>query len=461
MDAVILQSLGGAETVTGSKHFLTTPSLNVLIDCGLFQGIKSLREQNWQKLPIPVGDIDVLILTHAHLDHCGYIPLLVKKGFRGKIYSSEPTRDLARLIMLDSAKIQEEDAARANRFRYSKHSTALPLYTVKDAENSLELFKAVSFNELITLNEHISFMIKPSGHILGAGSVSMMCYGHTIVFSGDIGRLSSQLLESPDYFTTADYVIMESTYGDKLHSTEDPAEQLSDIINETVKLKGNILIPTFAVGRAQELMFMITKLKKEKKIPSQIPVFLDSPMAAEATKISDKYAGFFKVDKQDWLSIKEGVTINSDFQQTEEIIQRKGSKIILAASGMLTGGRVLEYLKHYVSDQKNVVLLMGYQAEGTRGRALQNRNHELKIHGAYYPVHVRVREITGLSAHADQSELLHWLSKFVNRPQQVILVHGEHNALETLRVKIKDTFNIPVKIMKPNQQNVLFFCEPV
>lgn len=460
-NAVVLQSLGAAETVTGSKHLLRTPGFNILIDCGLFQGIKSLRELNWQKLPLRVEDIDVLILTHAHLDHCGYIPLLVKSGFKGKIYMSQPTSALTKLILMDSAKIQEEDSERANRFRYSKHKPALPLYTVRDAERSFEQFVSIRCGELVKLTGSINFRFKLSGHMLGACSVELNCYGKSIVFSGDIGRVTSPVLQTPDYFTSADYVIMESTYGDKLHGLEDASEQLAEVINETIRLKGNILIPSFAVGRAQELMYLITQLKEAGKIPAHIPIFLDSPMAAQATDISLQFPDFFKIDKKDWVDVKQHVTINRDFRNTEDIIQKKGSKVIIAASGMLSGGRVLEYMKHYASDPRNVVLLMGYQAEGTRGRALQNQSPEIKIHGQYYDVKARVVEIASLSAHADQSELLNWLSKFEKKPAQVMLVHGEPCAQEALRVKIQDTFKVPVKIMKQNQDVLLFLAEEV
>lgn len=461
MNAIAIQSFGAAETVTGSKHLLKTPDLNILIDCGLFQGIKSLRELNWQKPPFPIEDIDVLVLTHAHLDHCGYIPLLVKWGFKGKIFMSRPTADLTKLILLDSAKIQEEDAERANRFHYSKHTPALPLYTVSDAEKSFNQFVSIECGELINLNKHVSFHFKLSGHILGACSAEFNCYGKTILFSGDIGRVSSPVLEAPDFFTAADYVIMESTYGDKLHGTADPSEQLAEVINETIQLKGNILIPSFAVGRAQELMYILNQLKVTGKIPANIPVFLDSPMAAHATDISVKYPQFFKVGGEAWHELKNHISINRDSRNTDDIIQKQGSKIIIAASGMLSGGRVLEYLKHYVGNERNVILMMGYQAEGTRGRALQNHSPDVKIHGRFYDVRARVVEITGLSAHADQAELLNWLSKIKIKPLQVMLVHGEPNAQEALRVKIKDIFKIPVKIMKQNHENILFIAEPV
>lgn len=456
MSVVSLQSLGAAGTVTGSKHLLKTPWLNILVDCGLFQGVKSLRELNWDGLPIPADEIDAVILTHAHLDHCGYLPLLTKGGFKGHIFMSPPTAELARLILLDSAKIQEEDAEKANRRHYTKHRPALPLYNVGDADRCIGQFRSIECDVPVKLDEDVNFRFKLSGHILGACSVELNCYGKTIVFSGDIGRIESPVLNAPDYFTSADFVVMESTYGDKLHGHEDPADKLADLINETIKLKGNILIPSFAVGRAQELMYLLTQLKDSGKIPRNIPVYLDSPMAAEASEITFRYPEYFKTPAIIWNRIKKEVTINRDFRNTEEIISKSGSKIIIAASGMLTGGRVLEYLKNYVSDVRNLIFIIGFQAEGTRGRALLNGSADIKIHGQFYQVNARVKEITSLSAHADQSELLNWLSKFKGRPRRVMLVHGEPSALEALRVKIQDVFNIPVEIMKLEKELTLF-----
>lgn len=458
MNAVILQSLGAAETVTGSKHYLKTPELNILVDCGLFQGIKRLREKNWQKLPVKPSDIDVIILTHAHLDHCGYIPLLVKGGFTGKIYMTMPTRELTELILLDSAKIQEEDADKANRNRYSKHVPALPLYTTAEAETSFGNFVTVTCNTSIHLNDHVNFRLKPSGHILGACSVEIICYGKTIVFSGDIGRFQSPILAAPEYFTSADYVIMESTYGNRLHENNDPSEELANIINKTIDRGGNIIIPSFAVGRAQDLMYILIRLKKLNKIPDSIPIILDSPMAATATDVLLRYPEFSKISEAECQEINDNITINRDYRNTARIINQRRSKIILAASGMLTGGRVLEYVKSYIGDNRNTILLVGYQAEGTRGKALQDKVHEIKIHGKYYAVKAEVAEVTGLSAHADQSELIDWVKRFKTPPGQIMLVHGEPSAQEALRVKIQYELHIPVKILRPNDDVILYTC---
>ncbi|EJL70595.1 MBL fold metallo-hydrolase RNA specificity domain-containing protein [Chryseobacterium populi] len=447
MDTIILKSLGGAETVTGSKHLLKTSELTILVDCGLFQGIKSLREQNWESLNVDVAEIDIVILTHAHLDHCGYIPLLVKNGFKGKIYMTEPTKELAKLILLDSAKLQEEDAEKANFHHYTKHNPAKPLYTINDAERSFKQFFTVSENTAIKLSDHIQCRFKPCGHIIGACSVEIKCFEKTIIFSGDIGRTHSTILPPPDFFTEADFIVMESTYGDRLHDNTNLYDKLEHWINLTVKNHGNIIIPSFAVGRAQELIYILYQLKEQNRIPYNLPVIMDSPMAASATDIMVEYAEHIIVNKEKWLEIIEQVNINKEYTNTEEIVHNKQSKIIIAGSGMMTGGRVLEYLKHDIGNSRNTVLIVGFQAEGTRGRALLNESHELKIHGKYYPANANVVELTGLSAHADQSELMEWIRKFKNSPQQIMLVHGEPSAQEALRVKIQTELQIPVKIL--------------
>lgn len=444
---MIIKSLGGAGTVTGSKHLLKTSELTLLIDCGLFQGLKALREQNWESLSIDLAEIDVVILTHAHLDHCGYIPLLVKNGFKGKIYMTEPTRELTKLILLDSAKLQEEDAEKANYHHYTKHNPAKPLYTINDAEKSFKQFFTVKENTSIQLSNHIHCRFKPCGHIIGACSVEIVYFDKTIIFSGDIGRSHSAILPPPDFFTKADFLVMESTYGDRLHDNTNLYDSLAHWINHTVKNHGNIIIPCFAVGRAQELIYILYRLKEQNRIPHNLPIIMDSPMAASATDIMVEYAEYTTVDQDKWLEIIEHVNINREYANTAEIVHDKQSKIIIAGSGMLTGGRALEYLKHDIGNSRNTVLIVGFQAEGTRGRALLNESHELKIHGKYYPVKAKIVELTGLSAHADQSELIEWIRKYKNPPRQIMLVHGEPSALEALRVKIQTDLKIPAKIL--------------
>jgi len=458
-NGIYLQSLGAAQTVTGSKHLLKTPRFNLLIDCGLFQGIKYLREKNWAPLSVAPASIDALILTHAHLDHCGYIPLLVKNGFRGKIYATNATRDLAELILRDSAKLQEEDAWKANKHNYTKHNPAKPLYDTNDVEKALPHFVTIEPCESCKLTEHIWFQFYPAGHIQGACSIEVNCYGKNIFFSGDIGRYKSELLYAPSHLASADIVVMESTYGDRLHEKKDVVEELAMVINDTILKGGNVLIPCFAVGRAQEIIHLIYRIKQAKKIPPFLPVYLDSPMAASASKILSKYSEWLTISKKECAQMFSGVTINEDYHGTEEIIQKKGGKIVLAASGMLTGGRVLEYLKHYVTDSRNTVLVMGFQAEGTRGRALLNRAHEIKMHGKYYAVNARIEEITELSAHADQGELITWLKEFTTWPKQLYLVHGEPCAMDTLRVKIKDVLDMDAVMLKQDEAQLLFPVE--
>ncbi len=453
---VSLTSLGAAQTVTGSKHLLRTPELNILIDCGLFQGLKELREKNWGAFPVDPASINVMILTHAHLDHCGYIPLLVKKGFKGKIYMTPPTKELTELILLDSAKIQEEDAEHANAMGYSKHHPAKPLYTTEDAELAFSRFVTIEHSVEFELTPDVSFQFRKNGHILGSACVELNCYGKKIIFSGDIGRYTSDFLLPPSNIDGADFVVMESTYGDRLHDQKNPSDQLAAIINKTILQHGNVLIPSFAVGRAQEIMHIINELKNSAKIPTHVPVYLDSPMAANATDILCRYPKWHKLSHDKCTSVCKDVIINRDYHNTKKIIANSNSKIIIAASGMITGGRVLEYLKHYLGDKRNTILLVGYQAEGTRGRALQNGAHEIKMHGKFYPVKAAVAEIPGLSAHADQAELIHWLKQFKHLPEKIFLVHGEPSAQEALRVKIQDELNILVEIQKPNEEKILF-----
>ncbi|MGP8214446.1 MAG: MBL fold metallo-hydrolase RNA specificity domain-containing protein [Bacteroidia bacterium] len=452
---VSIQFLGAAATVTGSKHLLKTPEKNILIDCGLFQGIKSLRLRNWQPLPVATGQINLVILTHAHLDHCGYLPLLVKAGYKGDILMTAPTRDLVEVILRDSAKIQEEDAEYANKHRHSKHKPALPLYTLAEVEQTLTHCVTRNDNEWIQLSPNIRFRFLKNGHILGSAFIDTECFGKKIVFSGDIGREKSEIMFAPSIVEDADFLVMESTYGNKLHPAATAKAQLADIINATIRRKGNLLIPSFAVGRAQELMHIITVLKKEKHIPD-IPVYMDSPMGADVITIMDKYPGWHKLSEKEYTAMCNNITIIRNYHETAKVIQKKGSKIIIAASGMLTGGRILAYIKNDVGHKRNTVALVGYQAEGTRGRALQEGAHEIKIHGKYYAVNAQISTISSLSGHADQGEMINWLKQFKKRPAKIFLVHGEPMAQEAFRIKIKDELNIEVKIPQQDEEILLF-----
>lgn len=452
---VSIQFLGAAGTVTGSKHLLRTPEKNIMVDCGLFQGIKSLRIRNRDPLPLPIADIDLLILTHAHLDHCGYIPLFVKSGYKGRILMTPPTRDLVEIILRDSARIQEEDAAHANKYGYAKHNPDLPLYTEEDVEQALKLFEVYNDNEWITISANNRFRFIKNGHILGSCFVEIQSFGKIIIFSGDIGTKASHLLDGPPPLEKADYLIMESTYGDRLHRHDTTLDDLTQIIKDTIKRKGNLLIPSFAVGRAQEIMYLINHLKGERKIPD-VPVFMDSPMGADATYIFKKYPAWHKLSAKECSEAFGDIKFVTNPKETQKIIRQRGSKIVIAASGMLTGGRVLEYLQNYVESDRNTILLVGYQAEGTRGRALKEGANEIKMHGRFYKVYAQTKEITSLSAHADQKEMIEWLKGFKTKPQKIFLVHGEHNSQDIFRVKITDELHIEVVIPEQNDQVKLF-----
>ena len=439
--------LGASGVVTGSKYLIETSEKNILIDCGMFQGLKELRELNWTNLPVDVSSIDVVLLTHGHLDHVGYLPRLIKQGFHGKIIGTAPTLAIAEIILKDSAKIHEEEAEKANKEKYSKHQPALPFYTIKDAEKTIELFEAQLQDKWITLSEHISYRFQYNGHIIGATFIELNINNKRFVFSGDIGRSHDYLLYEPKKPEWADYLFIESTYGNKLHPKEDVEDILTDIILNTIEKKGNLIIPSFAVERLQTLMFILWQLYKKNKIPN-IPIFIDSPMGNNVLSVFKRFPKWHKLSDEDYNAMCNHVNIVESYRETWETIVDKRSKIVIAGSGMVTGGRVLTYLKQLIDEPSTTVLLVGYQAEGTRGRQLQEGTHEIRFFGKYYPVKATIKNIDSLSAHADQNDLINWMSAIKNIPEKVYLVHGEPNALDAFRVKIKDVYNWNVTIPK-------------
>ncbi len=446
-----IQFLGAAGTVTGSKHLLKTPTGNFLVDCGLFQGLKALRLRNWEPLPIEITKLRAVLLTHAHLDHCGALPLLYRAGYRGKIYCSTPTRDLTEIILRDSAKIQEEDAAIANKKGFSKHKPAVPLYTEETVEKVVQLLEVVEPGKPIALGQEFIATFYPNAHILGSCFVVVESPGTSVLFSGDLGRPVSPLLNPPTPIKACDYIVMESTYGDRIHPSESTLDQLANVINDTLHQKGNILIPSFAVGRAQELMHLINELKHQNRIPN-VPVYLDSPMGSNATGIFKKYPAWHKLTPMQVNSIFENIRIISRFEETLETIDTPGGKIVIAASGMLTGGRVLYYLEKYLQNRRNTILLTGFQSEGTRGRALQDGAHELKMHGTYFPVRAQVKSLSAMSGHADQPEMIQWLSQISEAPKKIFLVHGENSSRDAFRVKLEATFGWEVETPQQSQE---------
>lgn len=439
--------LGASGTVTGSKFLIETSEKNILIDCGMFQGLKELRELNWNDLPIDVNSIDIVLLTHGHLDHVGYLPRLLKQGFTGKIIGTAPTLAIAEIILKDSAKIHEEEAEKANKEKYSKHNPALPFYTIKDAEKTIKLFEVEIENKWITLSEHISYRFQYNGHIIGATFIEIDINGKRFVFSGDIGRTDDYLLNDPKTPEWADYLFIESTYGNKLHPDEDVEAILTTIIKDTIHKKGNLIIPSFAVERLQTLMYILWKLYKEHKIPN-IPIFIDSPMGNNVLEVFNRFPKWHKLSAQDYNAMCNHVNIIQSYKETWETIDDKRSKIIIAGSGMVTGGRVLTYLQQLIDEPSTTVLLVGYQAEGTRGRQLLDGAHEIRFFGKYYPVKATIKNIDSLSAHADQHDLINWMRNIKNVPECVYLIHGEPTALDAFRVKIKNTYNWNVKIPK-------------
>lgn len=442
MQEVKLTFLGATKTVTGSKYLLEDDGRNILIDCGLFQGRKELRLRNWEKLPFPAEKIDAVILTHAHLDHSGYIPLLVKSGFRGPVFCSEATFDLCKILLPDSGFIQEEDAARANRYGYSKHHPALPLYTSADAKAALAYFRPVAFGRPHRIGEEAIFTLHRAGHILGASFISYTRGdGTSVLFTGDMGRMQDPVMKAPAIMQETDYLVIESTYGDRLHDAEDPAASLEKIINDTNARGGSVIIPAFAVGRAQALLYHIYQLKTARRIPAHMPVYLDSPMAINATDLLVKHINDHRLPRAlcaEICGIAEYVHTSAQSKALDN--NQAVPKVIISASGMATGGRVLHHLKHYLGDARHTVLLAGYQAPGTRGDRLIRGEAEIKIHGGMHPVRAQIAQIGNMSAHADYEEILGWLSHFREQPRKIFITHGEEEAAESLRQKIATRF---------------------
>ena len=430
-----LTSLGGAGTVTGSKHLLEFNGHRLLVDCGLFQGLKNLRELNWAKFPVDPASIDAVLLTHAHLDHSGYLPKLVKAGFRGSIISTDATRDMANLILLDSGHLQEKDAEFANRRGFSKHEPALPLYGLHDAERAMERFSTADVHVPVTLPGGATATFRRAGHILGATTVEVHCADLTIAFSGDLGRYDDALMVDPEPIPEADYVVVESTYGDRIHERLDPTKALGEVVERTVKRGGTVIIPAFAVGRAQQLLYHLWKLKEAGRL-GLVPIYLDSPMAIDASDLMCKHMADHKLPPEVCRAACGVATYTRDVEASKAITTSPMPKVIISASGMATGGRVLHHIKAYGPDHRNTILFSGFQAVGTRGRAMLKGAKEVKIHGQWIPIHAEVADLPMLSAHGDADEIIRWLGGFRRAPKRTFVVHGEASGSEALRVRI-------------------------
>ncbi len=435
-----IRFLGAAGTVTGSKYLISDQDNNVLVDCGLFQGLKSLRLQNWEGLPVKATEIDAIILTHAHLDHSGYIPRLIKEGFEGKIYCTPATKELCHILLLDAGHLMEEEAEYLNRHKKTKHDPALPLFTKHEAEQAMAYFETVSFGEKKKIGSAFEFYFAYVGHILGAASVILTVNNKKVAFTGDIGRMKDKIFYPPAPLPDLDYLITESTYGNRLHPLIYTADELAKAIQDTLQKKGVLLIPAFAVGRVQSLLYDLSILIKQKRIP-EFPMFLNSPMAMDVSEIFWNNKSLHRLTNLECKESCDVVHYVKDVEESKALNQKKGPLLIIAGSGMLTGGRILHHLKAFASDPNNMILLTGFQAAGTRGESLANGAPEIKIHGNYLKVKAQVRILNNMSAHADYNEMMEWFESSKIKPLKVFITHGEPSASDELRRRLAEKFN--------------------
>jgi metallo-beta-lactamase family protein len=446
-----LTCLGAARTVTGSKHLLDIGGQKVLIDCGLFQGLKELRERNWAPLPVRATDIHAVILTHAHLDHSGYLPRLVGQGFRGRIFCTPATADLTRIVLADAAKLQEEDAERANRKGYTRHRPALPLFTVQDAERAMTLLQPVGYERPIPVMPGLTAEFINAGHLLGSAyaRVRVEQPAKTLLFGGDLGRYSRPVLPDPSPIPEADVLLVESTYGDKVHPDDDDGHEMARIINETIQRNGKLIIPAFALGRVEELLYWIKRLEERREIPV-LPVYVDSPMARAVLTEYQSRADELDTEMQrtgddHLLRASHGVCVFctarlkvvATIDESRHVQESQEPSIVISSSGMATGGRVLHHLRRGLPDARNTVMFAGYQAAGTRGRALKDGAKLTRIHGEDVPVRAKIESMDSMSAHADSNEIMRWLGGFTRPPALTCLVHGEPVPMDALKARIE------------------------
>jgi metallo-beta-lactamase family protein len=444
-----LTFLGAARTVTGSKYLVEHGDTRVLVDCGLFQGLKELRLRNWDPFPIPPSSIQAVVLTHAHLDHVGYLPRLVAQGFKGRVFCTAGTTDLTRIVLPDSARIQEEDARQANKHGYSKHAPALPLYTEVEAQRALTMLQPIGYQRSVEVAPQVAVEFKPAGHLLGSAFVVMQLRGGpTILFGGDLGRYGRPVLPDPTPGVRADIVLVESTYGDRDHQQDDNGTGLAEVIHDTAARGGKLIVPAFAIGRVEELLYWVRRLERDGRIPV-MPVFVDSPMALEALRHYTARVAELDPDMKptradvSTFATARFQTIASP-QQSKELTASRRSAIVISSSGMATGGRVLHHMAAALPNPKNTVLFVGYQAAGTRGRALVDGAREVKIHGQVVAVNARIAKNDSMSAHADRNEIIRWLETLPAAPGRLCLVHGEPGPMDALKARIADGLGWPV-----------------
>jgi len=442
--------LGAGRCVTGSKYLIKWKKRSTLVDCGLFQGPASHRQLNWKPLPHPAHDIDSVVLTHAHIDHSGYLPRLCRQGFSGPVYCTPPTLGLLRVLLPDAAYIQEEEARYANRKGYSKHKPALPLFKMKDAREALKKLQPVSFDTWQELHPGARFRFHRQGHILGAAAVELDSKSRggerkNLYFSGDVGRYGVPILKEPEAYPGSDVLFVESTYGNRNHPAEDARSLLADEVRAGLDRGGVIIIPAFAVDRTQELLYLLHESMVENEIP-QIPIWLDSPMGIEATTLYTRNTAEHDVEMRQYFSEQVNpifpptLRVTPTSSESRKLNGIDGGAIIISASGMATGGRILHHLKLRLPDPKNTVIFVGYQANGTKGRRLVEGESEIKIHGEWIPVRAAVRQVSGLSAHADADELIMWLSRREKDPSTVCVIHGEYDVQQEFATRLSEEF---------------------
>jgi metallo-beta-lactamase family protein len=441
-----LEFLGATGTVTGSKYLISSKGKHLMVDCGLFQGYKQLRLRNWAPLPLDVSTLNAVVLTHAHLDHSGYLPLLIKNGYRGPIYSSQSTFDLCRIMLPDSGRIQEEDAEHLNRHHKSKHDPALPLYTEADAFRALENFETRPFHEDFEPVPGLKARLLRAGHLLGSAMVRLDDGQHSILFTGDLGRPHDLLMQPPENPGPVDFLVVESTYGNRRHEAVDPIEQLGEVIRRVVARSGVIVVPAFTVGRTQILLHCIAQLKQHGRIAANLPVFLNSPMAVDATALYHRHSAEHRLSRDECESMFKAARIVNTVDESKNLNERHGPMLIIAGSGMATGGRIVHHLKAFAPDANNAIVLTGFQAGGTRGAALMAGADSLKIHGEYVAVRAEVVSLSNLSAHADYTETLGWLRAFSRAPQRTFITHGEPDAADALRRHIDEELGWPCEV---------------
>lgn len=440
-----IQFAGGAGSVTGSKYLIRTKNKKLLVDCGLFQGLKVLRERNWRPLGFDPRSLDAIVLTHAHLDHSGFIPVITRSGFRGNVICTHATKALCGILLPDSGSLQEEDAKYANKHKFSRHKPALPLYTEKDAHRALRFFEPVDYHEVFRIAKNIEGEFFRAGHIPGSAMLRLNINGRLIAFSGDLGRPVNNLLKPPEPIDRADILVLESTYGDRRHDPRTPLDVLADMAGTTLKNGGRVLIPAFAVGRAQEILHYLIELEKQNRIP-RVPLYLDSPMAQEATDVFLSFGEELEITPEQMREIRTRSRFVRTPDESRLLNDLTGPAIIVSASGMATGGRVLHHIMHMAGNPSNLILFAGFQAPGTRGADMVGGSRSVKIHGEIVNIRCRVEALDVLSAHADADELITWVRQFKRPPSRIYVTHGEPMASETLRKRITSELGIPASV---------------